>query len=258
MPSIFGWGRNRKSAPSSSIPEGVRVYAVGDIHGCAELLRILIDKILADIERHKDCTARVIFVGDYIDRGLHSKGVIDTVLELENSGVMVEFLMGNHEDMLIQFLQNPDIGAHWFSVGGLATVMSYGLPSAGMGVGRERNHKICETLQSAIPPAHRDFFDRLALSTIIGDYMFVHAGIRPGVALERQQREDIISIRNDFIQSSNRHPKMIVHGHSVQLNSGVYPNRICIDTGAYITHRLTCVVLQGTAVDFIAAERSRP
>ncbi len=247
---LFG----RRSRRTPSVPDGWRVYAIGDIHGCAELLRKLVNRIFEDIAQHKDCKPHLVFLGDYIDRGMKSATVIDMLIDIETCGVATSFLAGNHEDALQQFLEEPMIAPHWFGIGGLATLLSYGLSAAEGGASRDRFNKIRDSLRAAMPSTHRDFLSRLPVMLELGDYLFVHAGIRPGLALERQSREDLLSIRGDFTMSRERHPKRVVHGHSAQPNPVVLPNRICVDTGAYATGRLTCVVLDGDTTETISVE----
>lgn len=254
MASFAGlFGHRNKGTPS--VPEGLRVYAIGDIHGCAELLRALVIKIFQDIAQH-NCKSHLVFLGDYVDRGMKSATVIDMLIDIENCGVASTFLAGNHEDALQQFFNEPMIGPHWFGIGGLATVMSYGVSAAEGGTPKDRFNNIRDSLRAAMPPAHQHFLSRLLPMFELGDYLFAHAGIRPGVALGRQSREDLLSIRGDFTMSRERHPKRIVHGHSAQPAPVILPNRICVDTGAYATGRLTCVVLDGVTAEMISVEMS--
>ncbi|MBL4838509.1 MAG: serine/threonine protein phosphatase, partial [Kordiimonadaceae bacterium] len=170
-----------KPAPSYSVPDNTRVYAVGDIHGRADLLLKLQALIRADIERHGvGKSIKVIFLGDYIDRGFHSKEVIDTLLKMDMPQVELVFLAGNHEDMLLRFLDDPAEGQLWLGVGGLATLASYGV-FLGDDSSVEDLVDASVELAHKLPDAHLAFLKNLPTLDAVGDYRFVHAGVRPGV-----------------------------------------------------------------------------
>lgn len=224
------------------IPDGLRVYAVGDIHGRHDLLLRLLAAVAADAASTMlDC--RMVFLGDYIDRGEGSAAVIERLL----SGTVNESwtcLTGNHESMLLAVLAGDLDWDIWLGHGGAETLFSYGVPSRDF-AGPGRDEALRAAVLAAIPAAHLDFLRGLAARHEIGDYFFCHAGIRPGVALDRQSFDDLIWIRDEFIQSPLDHGKRIVHGHTPTMQVERLPNRINVDTGAYLTHRLSCVVLEG-------------
>jgi serine/threonine protein phosphatase 1 len=227
----------------------MRVYCVGDIHGRADLLEELHAMILADSEPyggHK----KVIYLGDYIDRGQYSKQVIGLLLDQALEGFESIFLRGNHEQALLDFLEYPDHAANWLNFGGLATLLSYGvqlnrIPAASDLVA------ISVELRRNLPGAHLDFLNRLPLRHREGSYGFVHAGIRPGIPLAKQDAYDLLWIRDEFTGHALPHECIIVHGHSVSEKPELLPNRIGIDTGACYTGLLTCLVLEGRRQRFL-------
>ncbi len=228
------------------VPAGTVVYAVGDIHGCKDLLELMLDLIRKDREERAGVSdARrcvVVYIGDYIDRGPDSKGVIDLLLSNPLEGVETVFLKGNHEWMIEQMLNDPeseDIADRWDWNGGKPTVRSY-------------EAKGFFKLREAIPDAHMDFLEGLKLHHTEGDYLFVHAGIRPGVPLDQQTDDDKVWIRREFLGHKGSHDGwFVVHGHTPVEEVEVLPNRICIDTHAYETGALTAVVLEGAERRFL-------
>jgi serine/threonine protein phosphatase 1 len=234
----------------ASVPEGLRVYAVGDIHGQLDLLTTVSDMIEANEMLSTPARTVVIFLGDYIDRGPQSRGVIDFLLRWRPGNIETVFLRGNHEDMLLNALHTPDMFHVWAMNGGLATALSYG-------VGFDPNHNpksdprgIISQLDAALPPAHRHFLENLPIGLEIGDYLFVHAGVRPGVPLDRQSDLDCLFIRDEFLDYRGSFGKVIVHGHTPASEPEVLPNRIGIDTGAVFTGRLTALCLEGSEQRF--------
>lgn len=239
--------RRDRRAAEPSVPRGTRVYAIGDIHGRADLLREIHRLIREDFDRAPVERPVAVYLGDYIDRGLESRQVVDILLDEPLAGFERVHLRGNHEDFMLRFLDDAAIGPNWLLNGGTATLYSY----AG---GQHEPHDIARVqaaLREALPSRHLDFFRTLSLSYVEGDYLFVHAGIRPHVMLEKQVPLDLMWIREEFLNSSAEHPKMVVHGHSIHFTPEVRPNRIGIDTGAYATGTLTCLMLQGTRRDFL-------
>ncbi|HEY9215071.1 MAG TPA: metallophosphoesterase family protein [Ancylobacter sp.] len=244
------FSRFRRSAPRLAafrIPDGIRVYAIGDVHGRLDLLRRLLDKIVHD--GAMAANARIIFLGDYIDRGADSRSVLDMLI----AGVAERgwtCLKGNHEAMLLAALDGSLEWDVWLVNGGAETLFSYGIASREL-VAAGKAHELGDAVLAAIPTAHIDFMRNLDLTLTLGDYFFCHAGIRPGVALDRQVEGDLLWIRDVFTQSTADHGKRIVHGHTPTIEPEILPNRINIDTGAYLTNRLSCVVLEGDAVRII-------
>ncbi|MCK0069376.1 metallophosphoesterase [Kordiimonas laminariae] len=233
------------------VPDGELVYAIGDIHGRADLLEKLLKQIFADIEAQgKGFKVTLVFLGDYIDRGFHSKEVIDILVRLQREMENVVCLAGNHEDMLLQFLDDPLSSDIWLQVGGVAALASYGiyLPDA-----PEANDLMnaSNQLSDLLPRDHLKFFRALKEHHQIGDYYFVHAGVRPGVVLDAQLREDKLSIRQEFTEARCRYGVKIVHGHSVVRSAEILANRIAIDTGAFATGMLTAGVFSQNRVRFL-------
>jgi serine/threonine protein phosphatase 1 len=237
------------SAPQGSVPEGTRIYAIGDIHGRLDLLDSVLARIDADIGAHPASNAIRIFLGDYIDRGPDSKRVLD---RLVNCGVSqpTVCLMGNHEAFLREFLKNPDVLPVWRRCGGLDTLLSYGLAPK-TETDAQDQQELASELDRILPSSHREFLSGLKQYFICGDFFFVHAGVRPGICLTKQSEDDLLWIREDFLSSEDRFGKVIVHGHTPVLEPDVRPNRINIDTGAYATGRLTCLVLESDKIKFI-------
>lgn len=229
----------------SSAPE--RIFAIGDIHGRLDLLERAIAAIRRDIEEY-GTAALTVTLGDYIDRGPQSRGVLDRLIDNPFPTSYVA-LKGNHEDMLEAFLADPATGPYWRQQGGLETLQSYGVHVGGlMGASYAAAR---DQLRAALPEAHLQFLRALKTSFSRGKYFFCHAGVRPGVPLERQSDEDLLWIRNDFLGSHADFGKIIVHGHTPVREPEVLPNRIGIDTGAFATGRLTCVALGGDAPRFL-------
>ncbi len=239
------------SAAPAAVPTGTRVYAVGDIHGRADLLQTLVDRIKADAEENPIERRVLVYIGDYVDRGLQSRDVIEYLCSDPTPDFEVVCLKGNHDAWLLDFLDDPGIGPSWLNIGGQATLLSYGVGlSAELEPGK-RLQAASEALRSALPSHHLHFLRELALSHTEGDYLFVHAGIRPGIALDAQREQDLLWIRDEFTADDSQHGKCVVHGHSVSTAPEHRRNRIGIDTGAYATGRLTCLRLEGEAQGFL-------
>ena len=238
-----------RKARRPHLPDGVRIYAIGDIHGCVDLL----DSLLERVETHKvanpthECIE--IFLGDYIDRGPASQGVLDRLVAHERTGQSV-FLKGNHETYVNDFIKNPSVLQDWQHLGGLETLMSYGMKPA-INAKAEQQSQLAADFSRAFPEAHRQFLRHLKSSFTYGDFFFVHAGVRPGIALQKQREEDLLWIREDFLFCEDDFGKVVVHGHTPVLQPDIRANRINIDTGAYATGRLTCLILEEDKLDFI-------
>lgn len=234
-------------SPVSTIPAGLRLYAIGDIHGRRDLLDALLLKIDADhTARGIDAELQLVFLGDYIDRGLNSRGVIDKLIDLQTAQQpATTCLLGNHDQVLRKILNNGDtqLAAQWLTFGGREAGLSYGvMPPRGTSPVELADY--VAKLQTAIPEAHRAFFDTLHTSLTIGDYFFCHAGIRPGLPLSAQSEDDLVWSRAIFIPSTAQHEKIIVHGHTIVGAPETHPNRIAVDTGAYATGALTALALE--------------
>jgi serine/threonine protein phosphatase 1 len=238
------------------VPPGARVYAVGDSHGCAELLRALHREILEDSARADAAGPRatrraVVYLGDYVDRGPDSRGLLDLLIQEPLPGFEAIHLLGNHEVFMRRFLDGENLDAIWMLNGGTATLGSYGLDRAAPAAIAEGGHSLRAALAAAVPEAHRAFLGDLALSHVEGDYFFVHAGIRPGLPLEVQHEEDLLWIREPFLASTVDHGKVVVHGHTPTDEPAVRSNRIGIDTGACYGGKLTALVLEGEERRFL-------
>lgn len=201
-----------------------KIFAIGDIHGHLDKLVALIDKISVDFEHD-----RLIFLGDYVDRGPNSYGVVEYLIELKKKCSRCVFLKGNHEYMLEKYLVDGDSFTYMLN-GGRQTIESY----------LKHTPTASETL---IPARHRAFFDSLLMYFETEDYIFVHAGLRPKIPLEKQSVQDMLWIRYDFIESAYNHGKKIVFGHTPISSPKIEPNKISLDTGVAYGGRLTCVQL---------------
>jgi serine/threonine protein phosphatase 1 len=243
-----GWFRRKAEPPPARrpawVPEDLRLYAIGDVHGRADLLARLHEMIRADAAAAPQTQRRIVYLGDYIDRGPETREVIELLLEPPLDGFERVFLKGNHEDAMLRFLDEPAIAPLWFGCGGVATLLSYGVAVPASEAGEELQETQA-ALEEALPAAHLAFLERLALTHAAGDYFFVHAGVRPGVALAEQQEQDLMWIREPFLRANDDFGKIVVHGHSIAFTPELRPNRIGIDTGAFATGRLTALVLAG-------------
>lgn len=238
---------SRKKKPR--VPEGVRIYAVGDIHGRADLLDAMLKRIDADLEASPVPVGIEVYLGDYIDRGPDSREVIDRLVE-RNRTFRAVFLKGNHESYLTGFAGNPTVLEEWQQFGGIETLMSYGVKPP-FNADAEAQAHIAARFEQALPANHRRFLGNLRLSFTCGDFFFVHAGVRPGIPLARQREEDLLWIRQDFLLHEEEFSKIIVHGHTPVPEPDIRSNRINIDTGAYATGRLTCLKLEDNRIGFI-------
>lgn len=244
-----GWFQ---SSFDSAAPAGTRLYAIGDIHGQLERLCELRERIAADAEGAPERRKVVVHVGDYVDRGPDSRGVLELLTEEPLAGFDNIFLKGNHEDYMLRFLDGEiDAGAGWCANGGDATLASYGIDGVDRWPDFTQLLAWQKAFANAVPVHHRRFLEGLDLFHVEGDYAFVHAGVRPGVALEAQDSEDLMWIRETFHNSGADHGHVIVHGHSVAPKPESKANRIGIDTGAGYGRTLTAAVLVGTERRFL-------
>ena len=235
---------------ATSSDGNTRLYVIGDIHGRLDLLDRLIVAIARDVEEHGP-KAITITLGDYIDRGPDSRGVLDRLMDNPFPTPYVA-LKGNHEALLAAFLADPAVGAQWRLLGGLETLHSYGVPVSALAISKNYDEAAAR-LRVAMPPKHLGFLQSLKSWHGHGKYFCCHAGVRPGVALDRQSDEDLIWIRDEFLRSKIDFGKIVVHGHTPVPEPEVLPNRINIDTGAFATGKLTCIVLEGEQHRFIFA-----
>ena len=235
-----------------AVPEGIRIYAVGDVHGRSDLLGRLLAAIDADCKQRPVPRPITVFVGDYIDRGPNSRNVIDILLRWRQSHEAI-FLRGNHETFLPRFLSDPRSLDEWRQYGGLETLLSYGLKPS-INPDRDERTMLATKFAETLPREHLDFLQALELTFSCGDFLFVHAGVRPGVPLHEQAEDDLLWIRDDFLSWEKPFERIVVHGHTPVSKPDLRPNRINIDTGAYATGRLTCIVIENTAVTQLAAD----
>jgi len=240
-----------KPAMAPPIAPDLRLYAIGDIHGRADLLRHLQAMIASDAGAAREPRRRIVYLGDYVDRGPDS----ELVLELLALHPLDDFeqihLKGNHEAAMLRFLDGDiTVAPTWLGFGGDATLRSYGvaipdpfdLPAL-MQAQRQ--------LAAVLPPSHHRFLHRLAAAHVEGAFFFAHAGVRPGVPLDRQEEDDLLWIRDPFLRSTADFGKIVVHGHSIAREVDFQPNRIGIDTGAYATDRLTCLVIAAEGMSLL-------
>lgn len=238
-------------APVFAGPQGKRLYAVGDIHGRLDLLDDLLGRIKDDIVERPVERAIIVFLGDLIDRGPDSAGVVERLLHLDGFPARAVFLLGNHEEFFLRALAGePGVAHDWLEFGGDACAESYGVAPAALKAMDER--RVAETLAAAVPPAHVAFLKGFGDSVGFGDYLLVHAGIRPGVPVEEQQPRDLRWIREPFLSDEHDHGCMVIHGHTISDGVDRRPNRIGIDTGAYRTGVLTAAVVERDDLRFIA------
>jgi serine/threonine protein phosphatase 1 len=245
--------RHRRRAadkPAPRVPPGSRVYAIGDIHGRADLLIDLHGAILADAESAPERRV-IVYLGDYVDRGLQSRMVVDMLIGDPLPGFERVHLKGNHEAALLDFLDDASVGPGWVQYGGAATLMSYRASHPASDAAESAFAVSQRELAERLPPDHLAFFRNLSLSHEEADYFFVHAGVRPGVPLSEQSADDLIWIRNEFLDCKEAFERIVVHGHTITEEPDVRRNRIGIDTGAFATGRLTCLVLEGTERRFL-------
>src|SRR5262245_1592101 len=235
-----------KTAPSLSIarrvPDGMRVYCIGDIHGRDDLLQKMAERVAADLKASPCDQAVTVFLGDYVDRGLGSMRVVERLARGDWPTPIIA-LAGNHEDLLMAFLEDGGVLEAWRGLGGLETLHSYGV-NLGSAIAKRDFGAIQAAFAARFPEGHRNFLEGLKTSTDIGDYFFCHAGVRPRVPLDRQNRNDLLTIRDPFLASKAEHGKLVVPGHTPSLVPEIHFNRIGIDTAGYATGRLTCLVLE--------------
>jgi serine/threonine protein phosphatase 1 len=238
--------RSKDDIRKPRLPDGVRIYAISDIHGCADLLQQMFTVIDRDLVTIGSTRAIHVFLGDYIDRGPESSQTIDLLIARGRKHESV-FLKGNHEAFLFDVLKDPSQLQSWKQYGGLQTLTSYGLRPSLSPDAAEQTELISQ-LARTIPVHQRRFFNNLRLRFVCGDFFFVHAGVKPGVPLAKQQEQDMLWIREEFLASEEHFGKYIVHGHTPVREPDIRPNRANIDTGAYATGNLTLLTIKGDSM----------
>jgi serine/threonine protein phosphatase 1 len=240
---MFDFTPRRDSGPRGA--RGWRAYVVGDIHGRLDLLDALLDKVHQDLDRRPARKTLLVFVGDLIDRGPQSAQVVERLRTYSRRGVRPIFLLGNHEEVLLRILAGDEsLIDSWVKFGGLQCLESYGVDAS---VLRSRaGAELLEVVQRAVSKDHVTFLESFVDSCRFGDYLFVHAGIRPGVEIDQQRQSDLRWIRDPFLLDETDHGFVVVHGHTIRSEVEVRPNRIAIDTGAYRTGILTALAVEGS------------
>lgn len=243
--------RGRAGDAAPTLPAGTRLYAIGDIHGRVDLLRTLRDLVHEDAYRRQAPRNVVVYLGDYVDRGEESRAVIETLLNEPLPGFESHHLKGNHEEIMLRFLADTSVGPSWLGFGGRETLRSYGIDPPHPYASAAELQQAQRALVQRLPREHLDFLRRLELSHEEGDYFFVHAGVKPGIPLDEQRDTDLLWIRDEFLQSDASFGRIVVHGHTISRDPDVRRNRIGIDTGAFLSNRLTALVADGTEWFFL-------
>ena len=235
---------------AAAVPAGERVYAIGDVHGRLDLFEQLIAAIDADDAARTPAETTVVLLGDLVDRGPDSAGVIDAAMAWATRRP-VRLLAGNHEEMFLDSLERVEVLRHFLRYGGKETVLSYPVDRSDY---RELTlDQLQQRMRAAVPQAHIDYLREAEDAVAIGDYLFVHAGIRPGIPLEEQNPADLRWIRDSFISDTRDHGCVVVHGHTISDAVEEMPNRIGIDTGAFQSGRLTALGLEGSQRWYLTA-----
>ena len=235
------------------------IYAVGDIHGRADLLDVMIGLITSDIQKSGAAEAEVVFLGDYVDRGLQTKRVIDTLIALaDNAPFKATMLRGNHDQYLLEFTRAPSTWTMWRRLGGAATMQSYGVSPPGPEADQKELDAVAQELRHKIGDRHLEFLKATELFRAIGDYVFVHAGVKPGVPLERQEPRDLMGIRGEFLDAADPMPgKLVIYGHTPVDSPKIQEGKLGIDTGAYASGVLTAVRIHEDKLTLIQATAAR-
>ena len=237
---------------------GELVYAVGDIHGCYELMKDMLANLAADSAARADGRRPiVVFLGDYVDRGPQSARVLDALVWLQRrADLEIHYLKGNHEQALLEFLDAPERGGPWMSYGGAETLQAYGLVPPEPDAPAEAFLAARDELLERMPASHLKLLIGLETMVTIGDYAFVHAGVRPGTPLNAQAENDLLWIRRGFVDQPGPFEKVIVHGHTwLSEQPQLSEHRLGLDTGAYATGVLTAARIEDGEVEILQARR---
>ncbi|WP_439633855.1 metallophosphoesterase [Glycocaulis sp.] len=245
-----------RAAARPDLAPGVRLYAVGDVHGQDDLLGLMLARLRDDaLAAPAGTRCTLIMLGDYIDRGLGSARVIERLSTLSGLPFDVRFLKGNHEEAMLDFLADPAAGPVWVQYGGGETLAGYGVKPPAAQAGPQAWQDAHAALTGALPAHHRAFLEGLEPFVVEGPYMFVHAGVDPAKSLAEQSERDFYWIREKFLHSTRRFEYVVVHGHTPEQDYHHDERRIGIDTGAYLTGVLTAVRLEGDDVTFLQSRR---
>ena len=236
-----------------ALPSGHRLYAIGDIHGRMDLLQSLLERIRADHDARAPIAEPpvLVFIGDYVDRGMRSRDVVAHLAGSDFAPFKTHFLKGNHEAAMLRFLDKPETGPSWVAFGGAETLYAYGVQAPPTPSSRQAWADASEAFRANLPTEHLAFLKGLEYSVVHGDYAFVHAGFRPGAPLAAQEHADMLTIREPFLSAGDVFGLTVVHGHTPVSEPEIKPGRIAIDTGAYVTGRLSAVRLEGEDVSFL-------
>ncbi len=252
---MLNFFQRKKPPVVRAAPEGVRIYAIGDVHGRLDALDALLEAIWLD--RATAGQAVIVMLGDYVDRGPASREVLDRLMGLRNVAALeARFIRGNHDETMLRFLEEPSLGPTWCGFGGAETLRSYGVVAPLMSDDTDGWEATRKAFAAAISADQVRFLQALEPCVEYGDYFFTHAGARPGVELDEQDPHDLMWIRDDFLRGSATFSKTVVHGHTPEEDAFVSDRRIGVDTGAYATGRLAAIVLEGLERRLIYAQVS--
>lgn len=250
--TVSGSTPPRRRVDLGERPPNYTIYAIGDVHGCIDQLRDAEEKISRDIAQSGK-PGLTILLGDYVNRGPHSAQVVEHLVEPSRHGLRRITLCGNHDDLFVKFIRNPDAYLDWLDMGGHRTLLSYGIDLHQVGVKRRgRNSALRDVLARHVPADHQQFLADLPISLRIGQLLFVHAGIRPGVSLEAQTDRDMLWIREPFLSKGPGVPSFfVIHGHTPNPTPSTGPQRIGIDTGVFYTGKLAVLKIDGGRTRFL-------
>jgi serine/threonine protein phosphatase 1 len=248
---VLNFFKTKKHNKTYSCPVGQRAYVIGDVHGCLDALVELLDVIKRDNNDKPSSQTKIIFLGDLIDRGPQSREVVEFLANYTSDFADVIFIKGNHEELFLSILSGQEeVFEVWFTVGGKSTARSYGVDDLG------RIHMdafgVYKDLRRCVPKKHREFLSSFQDYYEFGDFVCVHAGIKPKIPLEKQRPKDMRWIRSSFIDYKKQHDHIVVHGHTVVERAECFGNRIAVDTGAGKGGTLSAVCLEGETWEFLS------
>ncbi len=237
-----------------SLPEDRTIaYAIGDVHGCLDLLLAIEREIIADASSLPDFAKVIVLIGDVIDRGPSSADVIDHLIDPPPAGFSRIVLAGNHEEAMLSFLADPTPDALWLAVGGIETLRSYGVKVDRAPLGRREARRLAMAATAAIPEEHLEFLRALPVAVVWGRFLFVHAGLRPGIPFDRQSDRDLQEVRGVFTESAADHGYLVVHGHTPNAAATLHANRVALDVASYATGRIAAARIGEGRIEFLTA-----